>query len=41
MTAPRLEKRHGLPKPRFDLIPPDTTGPDFPVAVWIPVRRKA
>ena len=28
------------PKPRFDLMPPDTTGPDSPVSVWIPVRKK-
>ena len=29
------------PKPRFDLMPPDTTGQESPVSVWIPVRRKA
>lgn len=29
------------PKPRFDLMPPETTGQDSPVSVWIPVRRKA
>ena len=28
-------------KPRFDLMPPNTTGPDSPVSVWIPVKRKA
>ncbi|UCH43591.1 MAG: GyrI-like domain-containing protein [Dehalococcoidales bacterium] len=27
-------------KPRFDLMPPDTTGPWTPVTVWIPVKRK-
>ncbi|NQT52299.1 GyrI-like domain-containing protein [bacterium] len=30
-----------VPKPRFDLMPPDTTGPESPVSVWIPVCRKA
>ncbi len=28
------------PKPRFDRMPPDTTGPETPVTVWIPVRKK-
>lgn len=28
-------------KPRFDLMPPGTTGPDSPVSVWIPVKAKA
>ena len=27
-------------KARFDLMPPGTTGPDSPVSVWIPVRRR-
>jgi predicted transcriptional regulator YdeE len=27
-------------KPRFDLMPPDTTGQESPVSVWIPVRRR-
>jgi predicted transcriptional regulator YdeE len=27
-------------KPRFDLMPPDVQGPESPVSVWIPVRRK-
>ena len=28
-------------KPRFDLMPSNTTGQDSPVSVWIPVKRKA
>ncbi|MFH1085020.1 MAG: hypothetical protein V1772_04580 [Chloroflexota bacterium] len=28
-------------KPRFDLMPPDTSGPESPVTVWIPVVRRA
>jgi len=28
------------PKPRFDLMPPDTTTQESPVSVWIPVRNK-
>jgi len=28
------------PKPRFDLMPPDTTTQESPVSVWIPVRKK-
>ena len=28
------------PKPRFDLMPPDTTTQESPVSVWIPVRNR-
>ena len=27
-------------KPRFDYMPPDTSGPETPVSVWIPVVRR-
>lgn len=38
---PLSEYELDTPKPRFDLMPPDTTGQKSPVSVWIPVRRKA
>ena len=37
---PKSDCERDFPKPRFDLMPPDTTGQDSPVLVWIPVRRK-
>ena len=37
---PKSDYERDFPKPRFDLMPPDTTGQDSPVSVWIPVRRK-
>lgn len=37
---PRSDYERDTSKPRFDRMPPDTTGPASPVSVWIPVRRK-
>jgi predicted transcriptional regulator YdeE len=36
---PNSEYELDAPKPRFDLMPPDTTGQESPVSVWIPVRK--
>jgi predicted transcriptional regulator YdeE len=38
---PQSEYELDIPKPRFDLMPPDTTGHGSPVSVWIPVRKRA
>jgi len=38
---PKSDYERDFPKPRFDLMPSDTTGQDSPVSVWIPMRRKA
>jgi predicted transcriptional regulator YdeE len=37
---PKSGCERDFPKPRFDLMPPGTTGQDSPVSVWIPVRQK-
>jgi predicted transcriptional regulator YdeE len=38
---PSSDYDRDLPKPRFDLMPPDTSGQESPVSVWIPVRKRA
>ena len=37
---PNSEYEMDTPKPRFDLMPPNTTGQESPVSVWIPVRKR-
>ena len=37
---PRSDYEPDTDTPRFDLMPPDTTGQESPVSVWIPVRKK-
>jgi predicted transcriptional regulator YdeE len=37
---PNSDYEMDTPKPRFDFMPPDTVGPESPVSVWIPVRRR-
>jgi predicted transcriptional regulator YdeE len=34
---PGAEYRYDGDAPRFDYMPPDTSGPETPVSVWIPV----
>ena len=37
---PRSDYELDTPKPRLDLMPPDTLTQESPVSVWIPVRKK-
>jgi predicted transcriptional regulator YdeE len=37
---PNSDYERDFPKPRFDLMPPNTADQESRVSVWIPVRRK-
>ena len=38
---PNSDFEQDTSKPRFDQMPPDTSGPESPTWVWIPIERKA